>query len=56
MSTERTRIESVVLQIWQSVLEVASVHSGDNFLEMGGNSLCRDVAVDRIRAFSKLPG
>lgn len=49
MSDERAKIESVVAEIWQEVLDTPEVRVGDNFLDVGGNSLRAGEIVWRVR-------
>jgi acyl carrier protein len=49
MPVERARLESIVATIWTNVLEVATVRPGDNFLDLGGNSLRAGEIAWRIR-------
>lgn len=39
---------SVLALIWMELLEVTSVSPGDNFIEMGGNSLLATILTTRI--------
>lgn len=45
-----TRLESILAEIWASVLEVPQVYLEDNFFELGGHSLLVTQIVSRIAA------
>lgn len=49
MFAERTQIDSVVATIWREVLGAAQVEAGDNFLDLGGNSLRAGEIAWRVR-------
>jgi len=46
----RTRIESLVLKTWQSVLDVEKIDINDNFFDLGGNSLLLIILIRRLRS------
>ncbi|MDI1463737.1 amino acid adenylation domain-containing protein [Catellatospora sp. KI3] len=48
-STDRGRVEDALVVIWQEVLRLAKVGTGDNFFALGGDSLHVIRVVDRAR-------
>jgi amino acid adenylation domain-containing protein len=45
----RTELERCVVAVWQDVLRIDRVGSGDDFFELGGDSLSALVVVDELR-------
>jgi acyl transferase domain-containing protein len=43
-------VEQVIAEIWQNLLGIARVGAGDNFFDLGGDSLLATQAVARLRA------